>query len=90
MTKGMWTDTFFHSDLYGQLLYDREYHGPRELFAPSVQKEDILKTLLNVLVYPNSILIEGDVLFVVIADGYKALFIPFPGDFNKILFEEKI
>ena len=38
MPKCMWTDVFFKACFFCQLLDYGKYHGPGQLFAPSVQK----------------------------------------------------
>ncbi len=47
MAKRMGTDRFVEPNGFGQSLNDRKDHGPGKLFAPAVQKKDVLESFLN-------------------------------------------
>src|SRR5690625_3666632 len=90
MSEGMGTHLFFDACGLSQSFYDRKDHGPGELGAPAVEKQDIFRMSFYRQVDTDLVLIYQNVSYGCRRDGNKTLFVSFTGDPDKSFFKEKV
>src|SRR5690554_5481698 len=90
MSEGMRTYVFADARLLCKFFYDYENHHPTEFLSSAVQKNKVLKFLLDFRMHPDFILIKINNFDGIIRDRNQSLFVSLACHPDEIFFEKQI